>query len=128
MQTSQYGYKIPETGDLASGSSGWMQAIEDNFERLDQHDHDGTDSKALPASSISKYTSTIASTGYTNDGGGNYSKTITVPAAVTEVNNYLIQFYITASGNRIYPTVERLTATTYTLRVNQEVAITAVYV
>lgn len=105
-----------------------MDALEDNVTQLNSHDHDGSDSALIAAASISKYTSTIAATGYTNDGNNNYSKTITVPAAVTEVNNYDIYFYITATGVRIFPSVERSAATTFTLRLNQALAITATYV
>ncbi len=123
--TTAYGYKIPDTGDTASS---WMQDIEDNWNRMSAHDHDGTDSPALPAASITKYTTTIAGSGYTNDTGGNYSKVITVPGAVTEINNYLIEFYITSTGVRVFPTVERVSATSYRIRTNSQLALTAVYV
>lgn len=112
-------------GDLAST---WMPDIEDNFTRLSAHDHDGSDSALLPASSISKYSSTISSAGYTNDGNNNYSKTVTVPAAITEINNYLVQFYVTATGIRFFPTFTRASATSYTIVLSQQLAITAVYV
>lgn len=123
--TLSYGFVRPAEGDLASV---WMDALEDNVTQLNSHDHDGTDSALIAAASISKYTTTIASTGYTSLGNGNYSKVITVPAAITEINSYLVQFYITATGVRVWPSVERASATSYTIYLNQQLALTAVYI
>ncbi len=122
--TLSYGYVRPAEGDLAFV---WMDALEDNVTQLNSHDHDGSDSSLLTIASISKSSSTISNTGYTSLGGGNYSKVITVPAVITEINNYNIHFYVTATGVRIYPSVERASATTYTLYINQQLAITAIY-
>lgn len=124
MEELSYGFELPETGDL---SSVWMPAIENSITQLNSHTHNGTNSSLLTPASISRFTSTITALSYTNDGGGNYSKVITVPSGITEINSYLLQFYITATGTRIYPTVERVTATTYRIRLNQELALTAVY-
>lgn len=49
-QTTEYGYRIPETGDPASS---WMDDLADNWTRASAHDHDGTDSAQLTNSSIS---------------------------------------------------------------------------
>ncbi len=126
MPTEQtYGLEVPDAGDLASQ---WMQSIEDNFVQIDAHTHDGLTSAPLPIGSLTKLTSVIAATGYTDLGGGNYSKLITVPALITEINSYLVQFRITATGERIYPSMVRASATTYTIYLNSQLAITAVYV
>lgn len=128
MQTLSFGYKQPETGDPGSV---WFPAIEDNIERLNDHTHNGTDSAQLTPSSLSKsaFKSTILAVGWSAGSNGNYSQTITVPAGVTEINNYVVIFYITSSGVRVFPTMQRVSETTYTLTVNNSaLALTAVYV
>ena len=35
------GYKLPETGDFGDV---WFPALEDNIQRINTHNHDGTDS------------------------------------------------------------------------------------
>lgn len=127
MLTLSYGYYKPQTGDKGST---WFPRIEDNFQRLNDHTHDGLNSALIPSSSITKtaFKSTILSTGWTTLGGGNVKKTITVPAGVLEVNDYSIYFYITATGFRLLPTVERVSATTYDIYTNSALALTAVYV
>lgn len=129
--TLAYGRSRPAEGDLAST---WMSSLESNVTLDDAHDHDGSDSARLPISSITKSTMTIAGSGYTDNGNGNYSKTFTsgsgsdlIPATITEINNHLIAFYITATGERIHPSVERVSATSFTMRVNQQLALTAVF-
>lgn len=123
--TLSYGYKLPEAGDIASS---WMSDLEDDIQRLNDHDHDGVDSSLLTPASITKFTTTITALSWTDDGGGNYSKVITVPAAILEFNNYYVWFYITATGVRINPDVERVTATTYRIRTNEQLALTATYI
>ena len=49
--TLSRGYKLPSSGD---DSTTWMSNIEDNIQRLNDHDHDGTDSALIDGSKISK--------------------------------------------------------------------------
>ena len=49
--TLSKGYKLPSAGD---DSTTWMSNIEDNIQRLNDHDHDGTDSALIDGSKISK--------------------------------------------------------------------------
>lgn len=128
METTVYGYKIPEAGDIAAGASGWMTAIEDNFERVSDHDHDGTDSVALTPAATTAFSSTVSSGSWSSQGAGMYRQTITVPAALLEFNNYIPSVYITSTGERIYPTLTRVTATTYYIYVNDNtLALTVKY-
>lgn len=129
MLTLSYGYYKPESGDRGSV---WFPRLEDNFQRLNDHTHNGTNSALIPPSSITKalFKSVISGASWGADlGGSTYRQTITVPAGVLEINDYLIQFYVTATGERVYPTVERVSATTYYVYSNSNsLAITAVYV
>lgn len=120
-----FGYVVPDTGDLGSV---FFPILEDNIEQLAEHDHDGINSAQLSPASLSTtgFTSTITSGTWTNDGGGNFSKSVTAPAGVTEVNNFDIHFY-NASGNRLYLGFTRTSATTYTVLINEDITVTAVY-
>lgn len=126
METLSYGYFKPETGDKGSV---WFPAMEANMERLNDHNHDGTDSALLPPSSISKFSGSISSGSWSSAGGGNYSQDITVPAGISEINNYFIKFYVTSTGYQLHLTWERLTATTYRVYINDNsLSLTAIYV
>lgn len=125
METTVYGYSVMEAGDLATA---WMPAIAANFSRISAHDHDGVDSVLLTASSITKFSSTVLAVGWVSQGSGMYRQLITVPAAVLEFNSYDIFIYITSTGERIFPTVIRVSATTYYIYVNDNtLALTVKY-
>lgn len=122
--TTAYGYKIMESGDLAAV---WMEDIPDNFERLSDHNHDGSNSRALTPNAITKYSSTITNS-WASVSGGHYKQTITVPAGVSEINDFDIMFYVTSTGERIYPGVTRVSATTYDVFVSDNsLQLTAKY-
>lgn len=126
--TLSYGIVVPQTGDRGSV---WFPAIEDNLEQLNDHNHNGTNSALLSPSafSITGFTSTIASGswGAVSGKSGLYEQTVTVPAAVTEVNNYDIHVY-NSSGHRLDLTIERQSATTYKIYINDNtLTLTAVY-
>lgn len=133
MQTTEYGYRIPEQGDRAKGVAGWFAALVFNFLRLSGHNHDGANSPALSLSSISPYSNTVSAGSWAADGsGGGYKQTVTVPAGVTEISNYHVDFIFTAPsgkvGERAHLNFKRLTATTYEVYCNDNTAaFTAVY-
>lgn len=129
MTTLAYGLKRPQAGDRATGTSGWMTAIEDNFTRIDAHDHDGVDSALLSMSSITKYSSAISSASWVLVGGGTYSQLITVPASITDINTYFIKFINAANGYQLHLSWERVSAATYTVYINDNtISLTAYYV
>ena len=126
MLTLSYGFKRPESGDRGSV---WFPAMETNMQNLNDHTHNGVNSPLIAANAFSKPSSTIASGTWTDDGGGNYSKLVTVPieisGATAPYNDcYYYEFIVKIStagatyGDRIYPSIERESATTFTVRVN----------
>lgn len=125
MQTLSYTYQKPETGDKGSV---WFPAMENNVQKLNDHDHDGSNSALIPGANINRPSSTISSASWTSDGGGNYHATVTVPTAISNAATYNDVIYYnlvckinTAGatyGDIIYPTIERETSTTFTVRVN----------
>lgn len=125
METTAYGYKIMEANDIASV---WMQAIMDNWERMSDHDHDGSDSVALTPAAITAYSSTVLAASWSAQGDGMYRQTITVPSGILEINSYDTYVYITSTGERIYPTIVRVSATSFYIYVNDNtLALTIKY-
>lgn len=124
--TLTYGQVRPETGDAALT---WMAALEGNVTTSDAHVHDNITSPFLPVSSINKSAkTTIAIATWANDGAGNYSATVTVPAAIsgaaTYNDNYTYNIYAKVAtaggeyGSIIFPTITRTSATQFTAVIN----------
>lgn len=125
MTPSTYGYRIPDTGDLAKGANGWFASIVYNFERLDDHNHDGVNSALLALASFSPYTATIAAAGWSVSGSG-YKQTISAPAGLTEFNNYNAKFVFTAPVGKVgeiaYLHYDRISATSIDVYCNDNTA------
>lgn len=134
MTTLTYGFQRPDTGDKGSV---WFPAMEDNITQLDSHNHDGVNSAALPSSSIGKFSSTISSGSWVSDGGGNYHVVVTVPIGISGASTYNDIIYYemivkinTAGvtyGDRLYPSLERESSTTFTVRVNNNTLDLIIY-
>lgn len=124
MEELSYGVEKPEADDPGSV---WMAALENNCDWANDHDHDGSNSSLISAINIVKPSSSVTASGWTDLGGGNYSKLITAPASVTEVNNFGMFFIKTSDGSRFYPTVVRASATTFTVYLNEAFAFTILY-
>ena len=115
MRTTPYGYRVPQTGDPAKGTGGWYESVEFDIDRVDNHNHDGTNSRLLSAAAIPTETVDILAAGWVAD-GPSYKQTVTMPAAVPEVNEVSVRFYQTAPGAEVGKNAnlsfKRLTATT----------------
>ncbi len=126
MDTLSYGYQRPADGDKASV---WMPALQANVTKVNDHNHDGSNSAALSAAAIGKYTSSLVAASWILDAQNRYYQDVTVPVGITEINNFIPNFYITSTGERVYPSMIRLTATTYKVYCNDNsIALTVKYV
>jgi hypothetical protein len=127
MLTLSYGFFKPETGDRGSV---WFPNLETNFQKLNDHTHNGVESALLAPASITKYTTSIAAASFTGSNGV-YSNTVTVPAGITEINTYLMVCKINTAGaqygDEIHPTMERVSATTFTLTINTNTLDVIIY-
>lgn len=130
MLTLTYGYFKPQTNDKGSV---WFPALEDNFQRLNDHTHDGTNSALLPSSSINKtgFSSTIAAVDWSGSAGV-YTKLVTVPSGISGAATYNdITYYDivvkNSSGDLIYPTITRNSASTFTVSVNDSSLALTIY-
>lgn len=115
MDTLSYGYQRPANGDTAAT---WMPALRANVTKLNDHNHDGSNSAALTPNAIEKYSHTKLAAGWSSAGGGNYTQTITVPTGITEINDFIPKFINNSTGELLYLSMTRLTATTYSVAIN----------
>lgn len=125
--TLSFGFVRPQTGDRGST---FFPALEDNITQLNDHTHNGTNSANISPSAISVtgFTSAISSASWGAATNGIYTQTITVPAGVTEINNYNVYFYNSSTYERLLLSMTRASATTYTVSINDNsVSLLAVY-
>lgn len=101
------GYKLPETGDFGSI---WFPAIEDNIQRLNDHNHDGTNSNRLDASSITGQTSIINSGDFSLQSPGVYRALITLPSSMLVDSTNVTVREITTK-EKIFLKTEKFSAT-----------------
>ena len=141
MLTLSYGIQKPETNDRGSD---FFPALEDNAQIQNDHFHNGTDSALIPAASVTKYSCTIPAASWSSDGGGNYSFVITTastPALPTGISGatapandvyyYNIHFKVGTAGatygDTLYLDCERESATSITVRTNDNSVAVIVY-
>ncbi len=128
MTPTAYGYKIPDTGDRSKGSNGWMSASDFNWARISGHTHDGIDSPVLTSVSFASMTVTAPAASWVANAGGSgipaggFKQTVTVPAQITEMNDFTLQFLISTVGvtqyQRVYLDYKRLSGTSFTVYCN----------
>lgn len=124
MQTLTYGFLKPQTGDRGSV---YFPALEDDIQQLNDHTHNGVDSALLSSSAFTAITQSIASGSWVLVSGGTYQQTVTVPAGITTLANWRVEF-LDASGHQQYLTMERVTTTTFKVYINDNtVTLTAQY-
>lgn len=122
--TLSYGFINPANGDKGSV---WFPALNANIVQLNGHSHNGTDSAPISAQYITKGTVAILSGGWTSNGTGSFRQTVTVPSGFN-MSDYSITVYLTATGHVIYPTIEKLTGTTFRIyTLDNTLAYTAVF-
>jgi hypothetical protein len=132
------GYYKPQANDPSEGAAGvgWFSSMEANMQRLNDHNHDGVNSQSLSTAAITRYTSTINPADWVSDGGGNYHFDVTVPAGISgavaplnDINSYSLSFINATTGERLLPTITRLTSTTFRVEQNDNtMTMTILYV
>lgn len=125
MLTLSFGFKKPQTGD--KGSVFWP-ALELNFQKLNDHDHNGTNSKKIPASSVEIVTQAVSSAGWVDQGSGLYRQLVTMPGTMT-FDTQQIGFRDAASPNSpLYLGYEKVSANTYYVYINDNtISLTVIY-
>lgn len=114
MNTLTYGMKIPENGDT---SADWMPAIEDNFTQLDAHSHNGVDSPLLSSAAFAVIVVNAPTLSWAHQGNGTYKQTVTMPGTL-EYDDKNIGFRNASTGDILYLTCKKVTATTFDIYIN----------
>jgi hypothetical protein len=126
--TLSKGYQKPQTND--SGAE-WFPALEDDIQRLNDHNHDGVNSELLTAASSVAVVQDVLAAAWTAFATDTYRQLVTLPILALPLSlsfdTCAIQFR-TAAGAIIYPTVEKVTSTSYYVYINDNtLALKAVY-
>lgn len=109
MQTLSYGYKKPQVGDKGTPL---FDALAENIERVNDHNHDGISSPPLTAQAIQGIQATIPAAGWVAFGPtGHYRQLVTMIAGF-QFDTVHMSFRL-ASGEYVYPTIEKVAAAQY---------------
>lgn len=115
--TLSNGYIKPDTGDRGST---FFPGLEDNIERLNSHNHDGSNSEKIPASSINNPVQTLSSAGWTLISPSVYRQLVTMPTPLA-FDSRVMQFQISSGANAgklFHPTIVKQTVNTFYLFCN----------
>lgn len=124
MITLSYGYKKPETNDKGTAL---FTALEQDIQRLNDHSHNGSDSAPLTAQSIVGISQTISAAGWVAYGPTGHYRQLANVLAGFDFDKVFISFR-TLSGEYIFPTIERVSATEYYIySIDNTLDIVAVY-
>lgn len=123
MLTLSYGFLKPQTGDKGSV---WFPALEADIQQLNDHNHNGVNSAPIQSSSIVATTQALSSAGWVSVGGGLFRQLVMMPGAM-QYDNFFINAKLTTSGAQYFPTIEKVTANTFYIYVNDNSLDVTVY-
>lgn len=109
MLTLTYGFQKPQSNDRGPVV---FPALEANWQQVNDHTHDGSNSAPILSSSISKTTQTLVSGDWTLVSGGHYTQTKNLPGAL-QYDGVTLTFHHAVTGDLVYPTVTKVSATQY---------------
>lgn len=109
-----YGHVRPDDND--TGATFWDQ-LRNNITQDDAHNHNGINSAILSSIAINPVsdTTSIVAANWIATSGGTYRMIVTTPPSIS-FDSYGMQFTITNGtdiGTRIYPTITKISNTTY---------------
>lgn len=111
MQVLSNGYKIPVDGERGPVV---FPAMEFNITRLNGHTHNGTDSEALTAASVTGVTLSVLSASWVANGPtGQYRQLVTLPAGFDFDKVHLSVRTDGATGEYVAAQIERVSATQF---------------
>lgn len=113
MITTVYGYKVPQSSDKGPIV---FPAMELNINRVNDHDHEGANSKPLGPRALLAETVTLLAANWASVGNGMYKQAVTMPALM-DFDKVHKEFRL-ADESEFYPTIIRLSATQYEVYIN----------
>ena len=112
-----YGRKKPIQGEKGDTV---FDALEDNIDINDSHNHDGVNSARLDPSEFIANTADVTTAGPWLASGSQYKQTVTIPATYSAAGRVVgdigIQFYEISGATvvaQVYPTIVRVSDTTF---------------
>jgi hypothetical protein len=114
MQTLSYGYLKPQTGDKGSI---FFPALEADIQQLNDHTHNGVNSALISSSSITPLTQNILAASWVATSGGTYRQLVSVTGGLS-YDQFIVSVKLTATGHLIYPTIEKVSSTTFYVYTN----------
>lgn len=109
MQTLSNGYQKPENGDKGSV---FFPALASNIQKLNDHNHNGTNSELLTSASSAAVTQSLLAASWSLQGDGMYRITVTMPSDIG-YDTHNIQFRLTAGGAIVHLSTEKVSATSF---------------
>lgn len=114
-----YKPSTPDTGDV------WFPAMANNMQILNDHNHDGS-----TAGFLAVILQTILSSAWGTAVNGTFTQTITLPTingVTMQYDSMQVEFRL-STGEIVYPSIARLSATTYSIATNDATqTYTAIY-
>lgn len=123
MLTLSYGYLKPQTGDKGSV---FFPALEADIQQLNDHTHNGVNSALIQSSSIVATTQALVAADWVSVGGGRYRQLVMMPGAM-QYDNFAILAKLTVLGHQFYPTIDKVTANTFYIYINDNSLDVTVY-
>lgn len=123
MLTLSHGYLKPQTGDKGSV---FFPALEVDIQQLNDHNHNGVNSELIQSSSIVATTQDLLSASWVSVGGGSFRQLVMMPGAM-QYDNHCIIAKMTVTGLQYYPTIEKVTANTFYIYINDNSLDVTVY-
>lgn len=122
MQTLSYGFKLPDTGDRGIVV---FPALEFNIQRLNDHNHEGTNSIKLSSAAIAALTSTILPAAWTLVSPGIFRALVTMPSGMLFDSKAIT---LRSNNRALYADIQRFSANTFYVLVNDStLTVTVVY-
>jgi hypothetical protein len=107
------GYKLPETGDFGDV---WFPALEDNIQRVNDHNHDGTNSEKLDSKNISATNQTVLAGDFSASGNA-FRATVNMPSGLS-FDDCVVLAKDPTTKDQVYLKVEKITVSQFYLYTN----------
>lgn len=109
------GYYKPNNGDRGT----WWTDLNSNTQRLNDHTHDGNDSEPIPTSNLTKGSLSVSAASWAAVAGqaGTYRQLCT-HATGYSFPTACMTFYLTSSGHQIFPSIEKVSNSTFYIYIN----------
>lgn len=101
MQTLTYGYKKPDTNDKGPVV---FPAMEANIQQVNDHNHDGANSRKLTSASIDSIPQSVLAANWVSLGGGNYHQQVNLLPGY-DYDLVTLSFRDPTTGAYLYPSV-----------------------